>query len=466
MKTEDEMKIVVLNGSPKGDLSVTMQYIHFVKKKFPQHGWVVHNISQRINAIEKKEEAFREIIDDIRSAAGVVWAFPVYFLLVPSNYKRFIELIWERGGEDAFKDKYAAALSTSIHYYDHIAHKYINAISDDLDMKYVDGFSADMYDLLDENERKRLLLFAKHYFGAIDSHLPRPKNFRPLVQNSFEYAPGAIAKKFDTENRKIVVLTDAGNGETNLRRMIQQFAEIASNKAELINLHEIDIQGGCLGCIQCGYDNSCAYGHTDGFVDFFDNKIKTADILVIAGSVTDRYLSSRWKLFFDRSFYNNHVPIMAGKQLGFIISGPLSHIPHLTQALEGFYECQHANIVDFVTDECGDSTEIDFQLQALAERLIQFSKDGYVRPISFLGLGGRKIFRDDIFGRLRFPFRADHNFFKRHGAYDYPQKNHKLRIRNSIMLWLSRMPSFRKEVYTRRMKSEMVKPLLKIVERE
>ena len=317
----DEMKIIVLNGSPKGDLSVTMQYIHYVHKRFPQHEWVVHNISQRINAIEKKEEAFREIMDNIRSAAGVVWAFPVYFLLVPSNYKRFIELIWERGAEDAFKDKYTASLSTSIHYYDHIAHQYIHAICDDLGMKYVDGFSADMYDLLDENERKRLLLFAKHYFGAIASHLPRPKNFRPLVQNSFEYAPVSIAKKIDTENRKLVVLTDAKNEETNLTRMIQQFAAIVS-------------------------------------------------------------------------------------------------------------------------------------------------KDGYVKPITFLGLAGRKIIRDDIFGRLRFPFRADHNFFKRHGAYDYPQKNHKLRIRNSIMLWLSRMPSFRKEVYTRRMKSEMVKPLQKIVERE
>jgi multimeric flavodoxin WrbA len=462
----DEMKIVVLNGSPKGDLSVTMQYIHYMKRKFPQHEWVIHNISQRINAIEKKEERFRTIIDEIRSAEGVFWVFPVYFLLVPYNYKRFIELIWERGAEDAFKGIYAASLSTSIHYFDHIAHKYIHGICDDLNMKYVDGFSADMYDLLDEKERKRLLLFAKHFFGAIDSQLPRPRNFRPVVQDSFEYVPGAIPKKIDIDHQKLVVLTDEKSEKTNLGRMIQQFTSIVSDEAELINLHEIDIHGGCLGCIQCGYDNSCAYGHTDGFVDFFDKKIKTADILVLAGSVKDRYLSSRWKLFFDRSFYNNHVPVMAGKQLGFIISGPLSQIPHLTQALEGFYECQQANIVDFVTDECGDSTEIDIQLQAFSERLVQFSKDGYVKPISFLGVGGRKIFRDDIFGRLRFPFRADHNFFKRNGMYDYPQKDRKLRIRNAIMLFLSRMPSFRKEVYSRRVKSEMVKPLQKIVERE
>jgi hypothetical protein len=68
-------------------------------------------------------------------------AFPLYFLLVPSNYKRFIELIWERGAEAAFKGKYAASLSTSIHFYDHIVHNYINAISEDLDMKFAGGGS-------------------------------------------------------------------------------------------------------------------------------------------------------------------------------------------------------------------------------------------------------------------------------------------------------------------------------------
>ena len=30
------MKIVVLNGSPKGDISVTMQYVAYLKKKFPE----------------------------------------------------------------------------------------------------------------------------------------------------------------------------------------------------------------------------------------------------------------------------------------------------------------------------------------------------------------------------------------------------------------------------------------------
>jgi hypothetical protein len=55
---------------------------------------------------------------------------------VHGNYKRFIELITERGVQDAFAGKYTATLSTSIHFYDHTAHNYMHAVCDDLNMKY------------------------------------------------------------------------------------------------------------------------------------------------------------------------------------------------------------------------------------------------------------------------------------------------------------------------------------------
>ena len=47
------MKITVLNGSPKGLTSVTMQYVHFIEKKFPQHELKIFNISAGIKKIEK-----------------------------------------------------------------------------------------------------------------------------------------------------------------------------------------------------------------------------------------------------------------------------------------------------------------------------------------------------------------------------------------------------------------------------
>ena len=60
------MKIVVLNGSPKGDLSVTMQYVDFIKKKFSQHEFNILNIVRRIKRIQK-DESFFGIINDLKS---------------------------------------------------------------------------------------------------------------------------------------------------------------------------------------------------------------------------------------------------------------------------------------------------------------------------------------------------------------------------------------------------------------
>lgn len=81
-------------------------------------------------------------------------------------------------------------------------------------------------------------------------------------------------------------------------------------------------------------------------------------------------------------------------------------------------------------------------------------------------MGGKKVTRDDIYGQLRFPFRADHNFYKENGLYDFPQKDYKSRFTNSMMMLLSRIPSIRKEIYIKRKKTEMIKPLQKVLERE
>jgi NAD(P)H-dependent FMN reductase len=111
------MKITVLNGSPKGNLSVTMQYVHFIRLKFPAHQFVIHNISDHIRKIERDDMAFQEIISAVSSSDGVIWAFPLHYFLVPGPYKRFIELIWERKAEAAFRDKFATVITTSIHNY-------------------------------------------------------------------------------------------------------------------------------------------------------------------------------------------------------------------------------------------------------------------------------------------------------------------------------------------------------------
>jgi hypothetical protein len=52
------MNIVVLNGSPKGLTSVTMQYVFFLRKKWPQHQFTILNVCQDIHKYEENEPVF------------------------------------------------------------------------------------------------------------------------------------------------------------------------------------------------------------------------------------------------------------------------------------------------------------------------------------------------------------------------------------------------------------------------
>lgn len=455
------MKISVLNGSPKGIKSVTLQYVRYIQKKYPQHELKIINISQNIKKIEKDDEKFQTILEDIRESEGILWATPVYYLLVPANYKRFIELIFEKGAERILKGKYTAVLTTSIHFFDHTAHNYMHAICDDLNMKYIGSYSADMYDLLKTEQKKRFGMFAENFFREIENKSFLQKSYSHIQLRDFQYHPSDHSAKMDLGRKNLLIMTDSIDKQTNLGKMIDQFRRCFDNDVEVIDIHEIDIKGYCLGCLQCAYDNHCAYEGKDDYIDFFKNRVMKADILIFAGTIKDRYLSSRWKMFFDRSFFKGHAPSLSGKQVGVIISGPLSQVPNLRQILKAYFEMQRTNLIDIVTDEFGDSPEIDGMLHRFSNRIIHHAKSDFRVAPTFLGVAGTKLFRDEIWGRLRFPFRADYMEYMKSGVFHFPQKNWTSRIRNSVMLCLSKSTKFRGEV-NKRMKDEMIKPFQKI----
>jgi len=455
------MKIVVLNGSPKGDTSVTMQYIAYIRKKFPGHEYEIHNIAAGIRKIEKDAASFDRITASVRSADLVLWAFPLYYLVVCAQYKRFIELIFGRKAEDAFSGKYAASLSTSIHFFDQTAHAYIREISDDLGMKFLGAYSAEMRDLLKDGERRRLESFASLTFSAVQEKIPVQPENAPVVRSTFTYHPGEDPKPVPAGTKKIVILTDDDGSAPNLAAMTARLMQRFSGSAELINLRNLNIRGGCLGCCHCAYDNTCVY--TDGYVDFFTSTLVPADIIVMAGSVHDRYLSSVWKQFFDRSFFRGHIPFLSGKQIAFVIAGPVRQLPALREALTAWADnggC-HAG---FVTDEVTGSGELDALLDTMAEQLIRRADAGYLPPRTFLAVGGHKIFRDNIYSGMRFVFQADYRYYREHGLFDFPQADIRTRLMNAIFVPLTRIPGFRKKVFGD-LKHHMIEPFGPVLEK-
>ena len=455
------MKIAVLNGSPKGQISVTLQYVSFLQRKFPEIEFQIFAVAQKIKKLEENDKFFTETIGQIAAADAVLWAFPLYFFLVSSQYKRFIELIFERNAAAAFRGKQAAVLTTSIKFFDYTAHNYLRDICGDLEMKFFGSYSAEMYDLFKSKERHRLTLFGQLFIQAIKDSSGIIKSNKLLTNQGMVYEP-ALLPKTDTAGKKVLIVVDDFASSPNLRPMVENFQKSFSPAATLVKLKDIDIQGGCLGCMQCGLDNSCVYEGKDGFIDFFNKQIKTADILFFAGSIHDRFLSSLWKCFFDRSFFNGHIPVLKDKQIGFIITGSFNQLSNLREILEAYVDMQHANLVGFVSDDMGDSQEINQALQGMAASAVMYSKIGYIQPLKFYGVAGAKLFRDAVFGKLRVVFQADHKYYKNNGFYDFPNKNYKWRMINSTIVSFTKIPFMRRE-FIKRMKVEMIKPFGKIL---
>jgi len=438
--------------------------VEYIARRHPEHELKVLHVAQRVHGLEKDPERFDEIVQEIRSADGVLWAFPLYILLVSSQYKRFIELIRERKAADAFQGRYAAALSTSINFYDSSAHAYIRGISEDLGMKYLGFYSANMHDLMKAEERIRLGLFAQDLFTGIATQAATPRMYQPLQHRPVRLPLQPAKHRVSTGGKRVVVLTDARPHQDNLLAMIDRFTGGFAGEAEVYNLYDLDIKGGCMGCLRCGFDNRCAYTGKDGFTDFYNFTVKQADVIVFAGAVVDRQLSWKWRQFFDRSFFNCHTPSLVGKQIAFLISGPLSQLPELRQVYEAWMEIQQSNLVGFVSDEANGGSGIEENLDSLATQLIRQAQSGYIRPRTFLGVAGMKVFRDDIWGGLRIVFRADHKAYKKIGVYDFPQNKIGRRILVRIGWLITGLPGIRKH-FPRMIKQQMIQPFQKVLQK-
>ncbi|MCP4640559.1 MAG: hypothetical protein GY851_09005 [bacterium] len=458
------MNICILSGSPKGESSVTLQYVLYLQKKFPEVALDIHHVGEDIEELASDDEALESIFDAVRSADAVLWAFPVYILLVPSQLKRFIERVFATN-PDAFAGKPAAVLTTSIHFCDHTAHAYMRAVCDDLDMRFSGGYSAAMYDLCEEPERARLRGFMKEFVTAVAGDAPCAKATEPLRPVEHAYRPGPAAPPVDVGGRKVMVVADVLEPESNLSRMVNRFAGSLHGDVEVVTLTDLDINGGCTGCCTCAFDNVCVKHKSDDYHAFYNDRLKQVDILIFASTIRDRHLTWVWKQFIDRSFHQSHKPSLIGKQMGFLISGPLRQIANLRQNLEIFAELQWSNFAGVVTDEEPDSATTDALVDRLASDAVRLAEAEYYGPPSFFGVGGQKVFRDEIWEKFRFIYQADHRFYKKHGLYDFPQKNIKMRLFTALMLPLLRIPRIQRE-FNLRMKTGMLRPLQKVIERE
>ena len=454
------MKIIILNGSPKSEKSVTMQSMKYLEKNYEKHEFETVHIIKEIKKYEESREQLEALCKKVQEADAVLWAFPLYHTLVPSHYKRFIELIFENYLTDYFAEKYTSVFSTSIHYADIHAHNFMRAICEDLGMRYVEYLSHDMRDLLKEKGRRELKLFFENLLIYINEGLTTNRLFKFVNKSNFKYTPGETSKFINTD-KKIIIITDAENEDTNLNEMIDKYKSYLKNSVEVFNLREVDIKGACLGCCRCAAKNICVYDDKDGYRKFLDYIIRNGDIIIFAGTIKDRYLSSCFKLYYDRSFCYNHVPFFRGKQIGYMISGKLSENQNLRQILE-LYTGEDRNLIGFVTDESESSSIIDEQIYTFAKMGVSYCERNYSKPDTFLGAASTNLFSDAIAGELGAIFTEDYKYYKANGMIK--KVSFKQKIIVMVMRYLMRKERFREKVQGK-MAEHMIASHKKVIEK-
>ena len=405
------MKILVLNGSPKGQYSITLQTIHYLQKLCPKHEFEVLHVGQRIKALEKD---FTPALEAVTKAELIIFSYPVYTFIAPYQLHRFMELLKASGVN--LKGKFVTQLTTSKHFYDVTAHRYIQDNCQDMEMKFIRGLSADMDDLLTKKGQKEAKEFLKFVFWSMKNNVYEelPVKSEQVVQTKPVEVPENV-KGTEEKPGDVVIVTDCEKENTQLQNMIARFRNVFPRKTRVVNIREYPFIGGCLGCFNCAVSGKCIY--IDKFDEFLRNEIQTAESIVYAFSIKDHSMGAQFKLYDDRQFCNGHRTVTMGMPFGYLVSGNYSEERNLQMILEARAQVGGNFLAGVATDEVNPDDSIDKMAAALNYAL----EHKYIPPQNFYGIGGMKIFRDLIW-IMQGMMKADHKFYKAHGQYDFPQK--------------------------------------------
>ena len=402
------MEILVINGSPKGKHSVTLQTVNYLQILHPEHHFSVLHAGQTIKALEKD---FTPAISAIEKAEVLLFSYPVYTFLAPSQLHRFIELLKASGMD--LSGKFASQITTSKHFYDMTAHRYIQDNCGDLGLKYITGLSADMDDLTTKKGQKDAEDFLRYLCWSVENGISEP-----VSTPGYHHCPAAVtvpACRDEDKPGDVVIVADVQEGDTELQNMIDRFRAVLPRKTRVVNIREYPFRGGCLGCFNCAVSGKCIY--TDGFDDYLRQQIQTADAIVYAFTIRDHSMGARFKMYDDRQFCNGHRTVTIGMSVGYLISGDLDREQNLRTVVEARAQVGSNHLAGIATDV----HEPDATIDRLCAKLTYALEQNYLMPQNFYGIGGMKVFRDLIW-LMQGMMKADHKFYKAHGQYDFPQK--------------------------------------------
>ncbi len=439
------MQICIVNGSPRGKYSTTLQTALYLQKRYPEHEFSFVNAGAGIRALEKDMSG---AIAQMAEADLTIFCYPVYTFIAPSQLHRFIAALKKENAPLA--GKYVTQITTSKHFYDTTAQRYVEDNCHDMGMCVIHGLCADMEDLLSENGRRDAESFFEYVLWCVQNGVcePQPKSTACEIDPYAAELPTAPKKDgFDT-----VIVADIRENDADLRAMIADFQAAYPYSTRIVNLAVYPFAGGCLGCFHCAGEGKCIY--KDGFDTFLRENIQKASAVVYALTIRDHSMGAIFKTYDDRQFCNGHRTVTEGIPFGYIVRGDYASETNLQTIIEARCEVGHNFLAGVGTDAQS--------ISAMSARLGYALEHGYAQPRNFYGVGGMKIFRDLIW-MMRGLMKADHDFYKAHGIYDFPQKQRGKMLKMKLVGALMRNPKISAKIGSK-MNEGMIAPYVKVID--
>lgn len=446
------MNILVINGSPKGNYSITLQTALWLQLRFPEHTFEFITAGQRVKAWEKD---FSPALEAIRRSDVLLFCYPVYTFIAPSQLHRFVELM-KASGED-FTSKVATQLTTSKHFYDITAHRFIEDNCADMGIAFIDGLSADMDDLLHAKGQREAEQWFRFVSWNIGQRIFKAPSAVPTT-STHALASQPSQEAGNTSNKRVVIVSDCADDDVALRSMINRFRAVLPCASDEVNIHTFPFSGGCISCFNCSTNGQCFY--KDGFSTLLRDNIHRHDAIVYAFRIQDHSMGYRFKMYDDRQFCNGHRTVTMGTPFGYLIDGDYSHEENLRLILEARAQVGGNVLSGVATNE----SDTDAAIDRLAATLTWQLAEGYTQPQNFLGIGGMKIFRDLIY-LMRGMMKEDHRFFRSHGQYDFPQKQRATSLKMYLVGWLMGNKKLKSKMGNK-MNEGMIAPYRKVLAKE
>lgn len=443
------MRILVVNGSPKGDDSITVHTAKYLEALHREHEFRYLPAAQRIRSYEKD---FGPVASALEWADLILFSYPVYTFIVPFQLHRFMELILENDVD--ISGRFASQISTSKHFYDVTAHRFMEENCLDLGLRVIRGLSADMEDLLcDKGRREAEMFFDQLMFSCSKGLAEQRSPSHAEARRTVSMPPiRQVPKK---EGKEVVIVCSYTDDDRALMDMIACFRALLPYGSHVVNLRRFPFQGGCLGCFGCAVTGSCVY--KDGFESLLRDDIQKADAIVYAFTISCHYAHSSFKCYDDRQFCNGHRTVTHGTPVGYLISGDYGKEANLRMILEARCEVGGNYLAGIATDEDDAASSVE----ALALGL-EFAMERHLsRPANFYGVGGMKIFRDLIYV-MRGLMKADHRFYRKNGLYDFPQRERNRILRMQLVGALVAIPAVQRKLKGR-LSGYIVGPYEKVV---